>query len=387
MSDTQYATRPLPQSNSVPPGLSSDVHTTPIDVKSGLNSSKETASSVSSQAASSGPRAKKKIRPIENIAAEVAPHMTPAALDIFMKNVGLARQNILLAFPGLQGHKWAATGQQHGQPAQAPTSAQPAQVSTPAQNNERQKQFSSSCSESQHPSQHREDRPTLPSSHAAPSLPPTLQQTPKQLLENSSIKSAYPQLQKSITSGFINTTEQFTPKPRQPEVRQPLAKIASLPPVQVPQNHRRTTPHPAPQIPTAALSYAEARRRNEIAEQARLERERKNEAEQRAKEREELLKDPSAIYHSYIQVLEFVPLRYGQQRNPYLDSLLANQPLPHAEWSSDRGLAVRYAKKHWESYLTVEDQDFAAKRAKAEKRKNQEEREGVDGHAAKRRRV
>lgn len=102
---------------------------------------------------------------------------------------------------------------------------------------------------------------------------------------------------------------------------------------------------------------------NEATERHRLEAQRVHEAQELTRRRDSLRKDPNAIYHSYAEVLEHFPLPRGERPNPYLVGLLANQTLP-VEPTSDRALAIRFAKKHWENYWEVKDLQYVIIRAK-----------------------
>lgn len=115
------------------------------------------------------------------------------------------------------------------------------------------------------------------------------------------------------------------------------------------------------EVPPA--THADIARQNELAEWSRLEEERKKRQEQRAKRRQELRKDSNTNYHSYNEFLEYFPLRRGEEPNPYLLSLLANQPMP-TEPTSARGHAIQYAKEHWHNYWVLKDLDFVVEEAK-----------------------
>ncbi|CAA9960444.1 TolA Membrane protein [Pyrenophora teres f. maculata] len=68
------------------------------------------------------------------------------------------------------------------------------------------------------------------------------------------------------------------------------------------------------------------------------------------KRREELRKDPSANYRHILEVYRLWPLKGGWgQRNTYLTGLLANKCMP-VDKNSELGLAIKYAKDHWEYY-------------------------------------
>lgn len=112
----------------------------------------------------------------------------------------------------------------------------------------------------------------------------------------------------------------------------------------------------------AALARAEAA---EAAERIRLRQEERQERERRSKRRIELKKDPSTNYRYYKEYLEYYPLERGDCPNDYLLGLLANQSMP-AEPTSDTGLAVQYAKKHWEDSWETKDLEYVVVMAKGE---------------------
>ena len=66
--------------------------------------------------------------------------------------------------------------------------------------------------------------------------------------------------------------------------------------------------------------------------------------------RAELRKDPSANYRHILEVYRLFPLENGyKERNTYLTGLLANKCMP-VDRDSEFGLAVTYAKDHWEFF-------------------------------------
>ena len=66
--------------------------------------------------------------------------------------------------------------------------------------------------------------------------------------------------------------------------------------------------------------------------------------------RAELRKDPSANYRHILEVYRLFPLENGyKERNTYLTGLLANKCMP-VDKDSELGLAVTYAKDHWEFF-------------------------------------
>ena len=225
---------------------------------------------------------------------------------------------------------------------------------------------------------HQWEHPDSPLTYATTSLALTRRQTPKQLPECAIVESAplaknHRQLQQSITSGFVNTKQQFTQQSRRPAFSQSLTAATSLPSPQVTPTRLIPTPQPAKLVPVtsqrqtkvAASAHADTAYRNEIAERVHLERERRQTVERHVKRREELRKDTSSIYRNYDEVLEYFPLGRGERPNLYLASLLANQPLP-AEPISDRGLAIEYAKRHWYNYWGLEDLEYVVDKAKKE---------------------
>jgi hypothetical protein len=88
----------------------------------------------------------------------------------------------------------------------------------------------------------------------------------------------------------------------------------------------------------------------EQAEQQRVAQEQRLERERKLIRKEQLRKDPSALYRHYNEYLEFFPLGRGERRSPYLNNLLANRPMPTPP-DSALGLAIQYAKDNWETYL------------------------------------
>jgi hypothetical protein len=81
-----------------------------------------------------------------------------------------------------------------------------------------------------------------------------------------------------------------------------------------------------------------------IAKAQRLERERKS------LRKEQLRKDPSALYRHYNEYLRYFPLEYDQRRSQYHNNLLANRTMT-AEANTDLDLAIQFAKDHWQWYL------------------------------------
>lgn len=255
----------------------------------------------------------------------------------------------------------------------------------PEQQQQLEQQQNIVSAQAQHTKQLQRQNESSPS-HAAPSLPPTPRLTAEQSTgpHNSVFASAladYPQLQKSIATGFLDTAQQFT---LAPATAQHPNKVAFQVVPQIAHSQSISTSklsRPDPNTPSflssaqlatasteisrregAAASWAERAHRNEVAERLRLDCARKQEIEQRERKLR-ATQDPNAIYYNYREVLEYFPLRRSEHPNPYLLGLLANQSLPDGALS-DRGLAIQYAKDHWESYWELEDLAFVAEQAK-----------------------
>jgi hypothetical protein len=81
-----------------------------------------------------------------------------------------------------------------------------------------------------------------------------------------------------------------------------------------------------------------------IAKAQRLERERKS------LRKEQLRKDPSALYRHYNEYLRYFPLEYDQRRSQYHNNLLANRTMT-AEANTNLDLAIQFAKDNWQWYL------------------------------------
>jgi len=90
-----------------------------------------------------------------------------------------------------------------------------------------------------------------------------------------------------------------------------------------------------------------------FAEAARQCQEERRERELRLARKEELRKDPTAIYHSYHDYLACFPLDTagGEKISQYHNKLLANRPFPKYDSDSELGLAITYAKDNWDLYL------------------------------------
>jgi hypothetical protein len=89
---------------------------------------------------------------------------------------------------------------------------------------------------------------------------------------------------------------------------------------------------------------------NDQVERQRLLQEQKLEHERKLCRREQLRRDPSALYRHYNEYLEFFPLSKGEYRSQYHNNLLANRCMP-IELDSDLSLAIQYAKDNWELFL------------------------------------
>lgn len=63
--------------------------------------------------------------------------------------------------------------------------------------------------------------------------------------------------------------------------------------------------------------------------------------------------------------MEYFPLERGERANDYLLGLLANQKMP-LEPTSDMGLAVQYARQHWENAWAMDDLEYVLGLAKEE---------------------
>jgi hypothetical protein len=89
---------------------------------------------------------------------------------------------------------------------------------------------------------------------------------------------------------------------------------------------------------------------NELVEQERVVQEQKLERERRFLRKEQLRKDPSALYRHYDEYLEYFPLAKDEYRSQYHNNLLANRRMP-SDPDNELGLAIRYAKDNWELFL------------------------------------
>jgi hypothetical protein len=65
--------------------------------------------------------------------------------------------------------------------------------------------------------------------------------------------------------------------------------------------------------------------------------------------------DPYVLAYRYWEYMTEHPRRKRQLYNPYYEQLLANQPDPKPNATDDRSRAIRYAKKHYESFYEIRD--------------------------------
>lgn len=101
---------------------------------------------------------------------------------------------------------------------------------------------------------------------------------------------------------------------------------------------------------------------NELAEQARVHEQIRIEKEYKIQRKEQLRKDPTALYRHYLEYMEFFPPGPGQYRNQYLGSLLANRSMP-LDLESDQAMAITFAKEHWSCfYSSPKDTAYCAKK-------------------------
>ncbi|KAF1361409.1 hypothetical protein EJ07DRAFT_176048 [Lizonia empirigonia] len=150
--------------------------------------------------------------------------------------------------------------------------------------------------------------------------------------------------------------------------------VTGLPSSQTIPGKRSRTPQisnvivqtPSPPYQPTRSTFTDTAYQNEVAEHRRLEKEQKQRAEEYKNRREELRKDTSAIYHRYNEVLEYLPPSRRERPNPYLASLLANQTVP-IEPTSDRGIAITYAKKHWQNFWELKDLQYVISKARADR--------------------
>lgn len=197
-------------------------------------------------------------------------------------------------------------------------------------------------------------------------------------------------------------------------IAEPFQQAAALPAPQTAM-HYSCFPHPfqppqqqspQPQAPPAPPAYSQgpptyptypaAPRTVYTAPSTRNANQHRRAAEQRIREIQlyganpRVLKlDYIALYHSYHAYLEQHPLRRGERENPYMLGLLANQRMPE-DLTSDRAVAIRYAKNHWESYSEARNIKEVVQWARKEEKKEidkvwEQERERVKLEAAEKR--
>lgn len=65
--------------------------------------------------------------------------------------------------------------------------------------------------------------------------------------------------------------------------------------------------------------------------------------------------EPYILAHRYWEYLAENPRRKGERWNSYYANLLANQPDPHKDSTTDRARAIRYAKEHCECFYEIRD--------------------------------
>jgi hypothetical protein len=65
--------------------------------------------------------------------------------------------------------------------------------------------------------------------------------------------------------------------------------------------------------------------------------------------------DPYALAYRYSEYLAEHPKRMRDEYNPYYKSLLANQPDPRVDSTTDRARAIRYAKENYECFYELRD--------------------------------
>ena len=174
-------------------------------------------------------------------------------------------------------------------------------------------------------------------------------------------------------SPCVNTTQQFMPQPRSrsrdsgpPNTH--MTPQASSPKPEPPQISNFATSSPRVEPSRNRYDLTEF---NERLEQAHLEQQRLHEAAQRAERGYIIASDPHMNYRNYLESLEYFPLPRGERPNPYLAGLIANQIIP-AELNSDRAIAIRFAKKHWDKYWEMRDMSLVMEWAKTAQNKDSE---------------
>lgn len=140
-------------------------------------------------------------------------------------------------------------------------------------------------------------------------------------------------------------SEDYTPAQKRQAVVPPSKVQQSPRPCQPPQQPVLAAPTKASITPSGYSPAQICERR----EQAALAQAAESVHARREARKTELKQDPNRNYHSLLETLDFWPLERGQRVDPYIRSLLANQRMP-VEEESDLGVAIVYAKKHWEEY-------------------------------------
>ena len=167
------------------------------------------------------------------------------------------------------------------------------------------------------------------------------------------------------SSPYVNTTQQFTPQPRSRFHNSIPANTQSTPQASPP---RHKSPQPSclttwsPRVEPLQNRY-DPTEFNERQEQAHLEQQRLREAAHHAEREYIIASDPHMNYRNYLESLKYFPVPRGERPNPYLSGLIANQVLP-ADSNSDRAIAIRFAKKHWDRYWEMRDMNLVMAWAK-----------------------
>ncbi|KAF2865989.1 hypothetical protein BDV95DRAFT_244884 [Massariosphaeria phaeospora] len=71
-----------------------------------------------------------------------------------------------------------------------------------------------------------------------------------------------------------------------------------------------------------------------------------------------LNRDPYALAYRYHEYMQENPPAKRETNNPYYENLLANQPDPSEDATDAKSRAIRYAKKHYESFYELRDVDL-----------------------------
>jgi hypothetical protein len=197
---------------------------------------------------------------------------------------------------------------------------------------------------------------------------PAADSPPLHMLYNSTLYS----------SPYASTTQQFTPQPRS-------RSHSSDPANTQPTPHASPSKHKSHQLSALATSIPRVESPqnrydptdfNERQEQARLEQQRLREAAHHAEREYIIASDPHMNYRNYLESLKYFPVPRGERPDPYLSGLIANQILP-ADCNSDRAIAIRFAKKHWDKYWEMQDMKLVLEWAKTAQNRDSES-EGDD---------